>query len=189
MNSARNKVLLALALSLAAVKFLLLPWIEGQAQAIERLQVLTQRLDRSAAVVQNREAIRKAVEDLEVSTRLARDRFPDAADVAGYRLSVQQAVGAAGSSAGVSVKAFEWVVDGEAKPARLAYSRARVQFEGGFSSLVRLQANLEATYPNMVVRELNLSSAGMIGAPDESLVSLTLVADFYFRPLAPGGLP
>jgi hypothetical protein len=63
-----------------------------------------------------------------------------------------------------------------------------VQFEGGFRNLVTLQANLESRYPNMVIRELNLSSSAMIGAPDESLASLTLVADFYFRPSAAGGV-
>jgi len=188
MTSSRNRLLLMLAIGLAGIKFLVLPWIEQQAAAAERLAVLTQRLDRSTGVVQNRESIRKAVDEVEKSTITARTRFPDEPDVEGYRLGVQQNIGSAGTTAGVTLKAFEWIVDGEVKPARLVYSRARVQFEGGFRNLVTLQANLESRYPNMVIRELNLSSSAMIGAPDESLASLTLVADFYFRPSAAGGV-
>lgn len=187
--TSRYRTLLAFALVLAAVRFLLLPWLDQQATAVEQLGVLTQRLDRSAGVVQNREAIRTAVQEIEKSTRSARDRFPDATDIAGYRLGVQQSIGAAGAQAGVSMKAFEWVVDGEAKDARLVFSRARVQFDGGFRSLVTLQANLEAQYPNMLIRELNLSAPSMIGGPNETLASLTLVADFYSRPISDRGSP
>lgn len=184
MTSLGNRWLLAFAALLAAVKFLLLPWLDHQAEGVERLEVMTQRLDRSVGVIANREAIIKAVEQVESSTVAARLRFPDVSDPQGFRLTVQQGLGGAAAQASVNVRVFEWIVDGEVKPARLAFSRARVQMDGGFRTLAAFQASLEGEYPNMTIREINLSAPAMIGAPDESLASLTLVADFFFRPVA-----
>jgi hypothetical protein len=184
MNSFGNRWLLGLAALLATIKFMLLPWLDHQAEHVERLEVLTQQLDRSVGVIANRQSIIKAVEQVESSTVAARLRFPDVSDPQGFRLTVQQGIGGAAAQASVNVRVFEWIVDGEVKPARLAFSRARVQMDGGFRSLASFQASLEGEYPNMTVREINLSAPAMIGAPNESSASLTIVADFFFRPVA-----
>jgi hypothetical protein len=49
---------------------------------------------------------------------------------------------------------------------------------------VSTQANLEATFPNMAIRELNLVAPALIAGPDDAPAVMTLVADFYFRPSA-----
>jgi hypothetical protein len=187
MSMDRNRALVLLALGLAFIKFILVPWLDQQADSIEQLSVLTKRLDRAEGVIANRLAIEEAVKDTESSVRLARQRFPDAVDPQSFKIGVQQSVSAVAGDTGLVVKLFEWVVEGDAKRARLAYSRARIQIDGGFRQLATLQATLEARFPYMFVREFGLAAPAMIAAPDESVASITIVADFYYRP-APGGM-
>lgn len=187
MNATRNRSLILIALALALVKFLLMPWFEQQGDAVERLSVLTKRLDRAEGVIANRAAIEKAVAETESSVRLARQRFPDAIDLQSFQIGAQQSVTAVAAESGLVIKLFEWVVQGDARNARLAYTRARIQLDGGFRQLATLQATLEARYPHMLVREFGLTAPAMIAAPDESPASLTIVADFYYRPAAAGG--
>ena len=184
MNGERNRWLLGIALVLAAIKFLLMPWLEHQAVAAERLAVLTQRLDRSTGVIQNRAAITQALGDLRAAVAAPRGRFPDAADASAFRLGAQQGVSAVVSQAGLSLKIFEWVVDGVAAAGGLEYSRARIQFEGGFKSVVDAEVRLETSFPNMAIRELNLIAATPLAEVNQSLVTLTLIADFHYRPTA-----
>ena len=185
MNGDRNRLLMVIAGALAAVKFLLMPLIESQDAAAENLAVLTARLDRATGVVQNQVAIKKAVADFESATTIARRRFPDSPDAQSFRLDAQQSVTALASQSGFAVKSFEWVLDGQVESAQLEFSRARFQIDGPFRQLVTLQATLEARFPNMFVREMNLVSPNMILGPDESSATLTLVTDFHFRPAAP----
>jgi hypothetical protein len=183
----RNQWLLGILSALLAVKFVLQPWLESQSEEAAALAVLTQRLDRSIGVIENREAIGKSASSMQVSLARVRQRFPDAADLQSYRIEVQEKVGATAAQAGLGIKSFEWLADGRATDAGLVFSRARFQIDGGLRRLVELQTGLEGQWPNMFVRELNLSGPTVFAAPDESAASLTLVADFYFRPAKPGG--
>lgn len=190
MNASRNRLLLGVALALAAVKFLLMPWIEAQSASRESLQVLSRRLDRSEGVIRNREDIRLAVKQIDASTRDARAIFPASPDAETFRLESQrQASAIATAAGGVSVKVFEWVLDGEAGDARLAFSRARLQLDGQFRQLVLAQSRLESQLPHVVLRQLNFVAPSPIDQPNESQSTLTLVIDFYYRPTRPTGKP
>jgi len=184
---ARNRVLLGVAAFLAALRFIVAPWIDSQADEVEQLSVLTKRLDRATGVVQNRQAIAKALAEVEASTLELRKRFPQAENRQAFRLSSQQAISEAIGAAGLNVKLFEWVMDGRAEEARMEYSRARIQLEGGFRQIVAAQAQLETKFPNMFVRELAVTTGTQISAPDDSLVYMSMVVDLYYRPTAGGG--
>ena len=189
MSASRLRYLLGLAIVLAAIRFLLVPWWEHQADGVERLQVLTKRLDRAEGVIENRSAIAKAVDEVEAATVTIRRRFPNAVDLQSYRLDIQQKVSASVSQSGLVIRLFEWAVDGGVKEARLQFVRARFQVEGPFRQLVATQANLETGFPNMAIRELNLVAPALIAGPDDSPAVMTVVADFYFRPTATEALP
>jgi uncharacterized membrane protein affecting hemolysin expression len=60
MDESRRNTLIAVALVLAVLQFLVVPWIASQSEARERLQVLTNRLVRSQAVLENKAAIQSA---------------------------------------------------------------------------------------------------------------------------------
>ena len=188
MNSLRNRWLLGIAAALAAVRFVIIPWLDFQAAEAEELAVLTKRLDRATGVVQNRQLIAKTLAEVESSTLEARARFPQAQNRQSFRLAAQQEVSEAIGAAGLNVKLFEWVMDGRSEDARMEYSRARIQIEGGLRQVVATQAALEGKFPNMFVRDLAVTTGTRISAPDDSLVYMSLVVDFYYRPLEAGGV-
>jgi hypothetical protein len=189
MNPQRLRILVTLVLILGGIRFLLIPWLEHQASAIESLSVVTKRFDRATGLIENRKAITESLAKLERSTLEVRQRFPQALDLQSFRLSAQEGLTALVAQRGFGVKLFEWAADGKLERAGLHYSRARIQFEGGFRDLTNLQADLETRFPNMLVREMSVASPVSIRGPDDVVVSMNLVVDFYFRPAPPSGTP
>lgn len=72
MDAERRRLLIGALVVLASLRFLILPWIDQQAEAREQLEVLTQRLDRSTGVVLNRSAITDALLRLEKANTVDR---------------------------------------------------------------------------------------------------------------------
>ena len=79
---------------------------------------------------------------------------------------------------------FGWVLEGDVEKARLKYVRARMQFGGDIEMIARMHGKLESRFPNALIREVTITSPSPIGKEDESYVTMTLVADFHFRPKA-----
>jgi hypothetical protein len=185
MGGNRNRVLLLVALALAVLRFGVVPWVASQAEAHERLEVLTRRLDRSVGVVQNREAILEAQRDLRARTASLGERFPLVTNASGYRLESQQRIGALVAESGAKLALFDWVLDGRLPEAGLAFGRVRLQIEGPLRDVARAHAALEGGLPSLVVREANLNAMAPARAADETAATLTLVGDLLFR--APPG--
>ena len=178
----RYRPLLGVAAALAFLRFVIVPWLDAQSDARERLQVLTQRLDRSTGVVQNREAILAAAQELEAATTTARSRFPEADSVESFRLEGQRRVGGMVNAAGLKLALFDWVLDGAVEEGRLAYGRARFQVEGALRDVARLHGELEGSLPAMSVRELQLNVAGPADSLGDTRATLMVVADLFYRP-------
>lgn len=181
MGEARVRLLLGIALLLVALRFVAVPWIQAQGEQRQRLQVLTQRLDRSLGVVGNGAAIGAAQRRLEADAATLRARFPEAADPEDFRLESQRAVGAVATRAGATLGLFDWLLDGEAAEARLAYGRVRIRFEGPLSKVILAHAELEASMPHAAVRELAVDLREPAAGPDETRAGATLVLDLYYR--------
>ena len=182
MTNERTRTLLFLLAALLAVRFVLLPWRESQDEALERLQVLTDRLDRSEAVYANREVIKKTLAKLEKATEATRVRFPDAADEAAFRLEQQQAISSKLGAAGLTVSEFNWVLSGESPETNLKFSRLRLQTSGDVGAIARFVSALETADPHLLVREMILSpvNAQQISL-GSSATQLTLIVDAYYR--------
>lgn len=184
----RYRNLLAVAAVLAALRFVLIPWLDLQAEQHDRVQVLTQRLDRAEGVVENREAIKQAVQSIEKQVADLRQRFPTNAQGSAFRLDTQQQVGASVRGAGLTLRSFEWILDGEATDAKLGYARARLQVEGEVRILANWLAIFEAQSPHVAIRELNFLARNPVTGADGFRGSVSIVADVYRRPLL-GGAP
>jgi len=181
MADRRARALLAVAAVLAVLRFVVVPWIEAQNEAHDGLQVLTQRLERSVGVVQNREALSAARQGLAEANAQARERFPTAESVEAFRIEGQRRLGDLAVSAGLKLTLFDWLLDGKVEDAALAFGRVRVQVEGAPWELARLHTDLEGRLPHVAIREVQLSvPRGSSGAAD-GRATLTLVADVYFR--------
>jgi hypothetical protein len=185
-GDARVRWLLGLALVLAALRFIVVPWTQSQVERRQQLEVLTRRLDRSAGVVANADAIRGALGKVTASTAIVRQRFPQVADKDNFRLEAQRMLAGIASRGGAKVVLFDWVVDGDAPQAGLAYGRVNARIEGPFDSLVSVHGQIEAEMPFAAVREVTLdfTQDGVSGLSSGTTM-VALVMDLYYQPAAP----
>lgn len=179
-GESRNKFFLAVAASLAAVKFVLLPWLDNQNDARVSLEVLTQRLDRSLGVIQNRVQIITAEQSLREATGKNLVRFPYFPALDAMKLDVQVRVGEMAKAQNLRTGLFEWILAGEAEGTGLQFGRARLQVSGELRKLAVFHGELESAFPNMVVRELKIESVP-VDRFDEYGGTFTIVSDFYSK--------
>jgi hypothetical protein len=181
----RVRWLIGVALGLAALRFLAVPWTQAQVEQRQQLEVLTQRLDRSAGVVDNAQAIRAAQGKVMAAAEVARKPFPEVTDKDRFRLDSQRSLTAIAGRGGAKVVLFDWVVDGEAAKAGLAYGRVNATLEGPLESLVSVHGQVEAEMPYVAIREVKVEfpRGGAAGLSAES-GRLALVLDLYYRPAA-----
>jgi hypothetical protein len=180
-DPARRRFLLGLALTLAAVRFLVIPWLDIQADMFERLDVLTNRLDRSTGVITNRDAILKSVAGLEAANTADRVRFPESAGTEAFRLETQQRVTSIVAARSVQLEVFDWILDREPDKAGFGQVRGRVFLKGDMRQLGLLLGDLEGGLQNMVVREAVYTFDLPVSGSGEWTASMTVVADFHFR--------
>jgi hypothetical protein len=180
--------LLAVVAVLAALRFVVVPWVQAQSEQRQYLELVTQRLDRSSAVVHNREQIGKAVQKIGTVEAGVRAPFPRAASPDAYRLDAQRAITTLAESAGAKVTLFDWLVDGEVPEARLAYARVRVTLGGTLAEIVRAHGDLEGALPNAAVREISLEAREPARSVGNADTTATLVVDLYFDAAASASL-
>jgi len=179
----RVRTLLVLAAALAALRFAVVPWMQQQVEQRQQLEVLTQRLDRSMAVVQNAAAMQAARGRVVETTEAARAPFPLVSDRDRFRLDAQRMLAGIAQRGGATVTLFDWVVDGEAPQAGMAYGRVNASLSGPLDRLVAIHGALEAEMPFAAVREVRVDLArGAMPGLGKDPATLALVVDLYFRP-------
>lgn len=183
MGDSRIRALLVLAAVLAALRFAVVPWMQQQVEQRQQLEVLTQRLDRSVSVVQNAAAMQAARGKVVEVTEAARAPFPIVDDRDRFRLEAQRMLAGIAQRGGVSVTLFDWVVDGEATQAGMAYGRVNASLSGPLDRLVAVHGALEAEMPFAAVREVKLDVVrGAKPGLGKDPATLALVMDLYYRP-------
>jgi hypothetical protein len=182
MNADRTKWLLMAVLLLAVVKFVVMPWREQQAESAQSLQVLTQRLDRSAGVVLNKEKILITRDQLRRANAPVAALFPLSSGDAEAQLSVQSSMDAVLQRHGLKLGLFDWVATNVEAGGSLRYSRFQLQTSGETSVLARFLADVESGSQQIVIREVSLQGQPLLrGASAGDQSELRLVADVYFR--------
>jgi hypothetical protein len=185
----RVRWLVVLAAVLAGLRFAVVPWMQQQGEQRQQLEVLTQRLDRSVSVVQNAEALQSARGKVVEVTEAARAPFPVVDDKDRFRLDSQRTLAGIAQRGGVSVTLFDWVLDGEAAQAGMAYGRVNVSLAGPLDSLVAVHGAIEAEMPYAAVREVKLDLVRVLKPGlSKDPGTLALVMDLYYRP-ATGSTP
>jgi hypothetical protein len=189
-DDSRVRWLLGLAAVLVALRFVVVPWTQAQDERRQQLEVLTQRLDRSAGVVEDKQQIMAAQSKLRAATQASRAIFPPVADKEQFRLDAQRTLAGIASRGGVRVSLFDWVMDGEAARAGLVYGRVNVNVEGPLESLVSVHGQIEAEMPFAAVREVKLgASRGGASKLDAESATLIFVIDLFYRPTGASAAP
>lgn len=190
MGDSRIRWLLGLAAVLVVLRFVVMPWTQGQDERRQQLEVLTQRLDRSAGVVEDKQEILAAQVKLRAATQASRAIFPEVSDKEAFRLDAQRTLSGIASRGGVRVVLFDWVMDGEAAQAGLAYGRVNANIQGPLDSLVAVHGQIEAEMPFAAVREVKLDVGGGGAsrlAPEPA--TLQFVVDLFYRPAGSPAAP
>jgi hypothetical protein len=178
MNS-RVRLLLGMAAILAALRFIVAPWIAAQGETHDRLFAVTRQLDRAQAIVNAGSEIQERRDELEGVVRELAARAPLATPGSEYRVLVQRELRAAVEAAGLKMSFFEWILDGEAEAAGLVFGRVRLQLEGSLRNVAEAHVSIEAGLPNVFVRDLNVSVRRGGGA--SSAANATMELDLYYR--------
>jgi hypothetical protein len=189
MADSRTKLLLAAAAALAAVRLVIVPWVNQQVEQRQQLEVLTQRLDRSQGVVGNKDAIMATQGKLERQVKTAREVFPAVVDQDQFRLEAQRRITAIATQGGLTVSVFDWLLSGNVEAAGLSFGRVSVQFEGPLDKVIAVHGELEGSLPYAAIRELNVRLRSAARGPNQDASTATIVMDLFHRPVTAPAVP
>ena len=177
--SSRVRLLLGLAATLALMRFVVVPWIDAQAGIHDRLYAATRQLDRAEAIVAAGSELQARRDALAAIVLELAARAPLATPGSEHRVQVQRELRAAVESAGLELKVFEWVLDGETETAGLIFGRVRLQLEGSLRNVAESHVSIEAGLPHVFVRDLVVTVRR--GGRLASTAIATMELDLYFR--------
>jgi hypothetical protein len=180
-ESNRVRTLLAIVAVLAVLRWVAVPWVQAQNEQHEQLDVLTQRLDRSIGVVQNKAKVLATLQAVRADVQQLRTRFPETASAAQFRLDTQRRFGDLATASGVQMKVFDWVQDGAIADAGLSYGRVRVTIEGPLKDMIRMHGAIEGELGHAAVRDIQMSLAAPAPAAAEARGTANLVIDLFYR--------
>lgn len=171
----RVRLLLGLAAALAVLRFVAVPWVESQASVHERLFAVTRQLDRAEAIVAAGSSLQARRDELDAVVRELAGRAPMANPGSEHRVLVQRELRAAVEAAGLELKVFEWVLDGTAEAAGLAFGRVRMQIEGPLRNVAQAHVDIEAGFPNVFIRDMS------VNVRRGTVASATMQLDLFYR--------
>ncbi len=189
MTRSRYRTLLAVAIALASVRFVIVPWLEHQSQRRDALQILTQRFDRSEGLIAARETIVIQAKTVETASLKARTRYPVAVNAAEFRLQIQQKLASLAQECGVLIPVFDFLSEGEESKAGLNFVRVRLQFQGPIGSVARLHGLMEGNLRHVFIRRLQFDSQTPIAGGVDAGVQGYFLLDAYFIVGIPGKSP
>ena len=177
--TSRVRLLLGLAAILVAMRFVVVPWTETQADMHDRLYAITRQLDRAEAIVDAGSELQARRDALAAIVRELAARAPMVNPGSEHRVQVQRELRAAVESVGLKLNVFEWVLDGEIEAAGLLFGRVRLQLEGPLRNVAAAHVGIEAGLPHVFVRDLivNVRRGGQL----TSNATATLELDLYYR--------
>lgn len=178
MNS-RIRLLLGFAALLAVLRFIVVPWVDAQGNTRDRLFAVTRQLDRAEAIVDAGSDLQAHRDALDAAVRQLAGRAPLAQAGAQHRVQVQRELRALVESAGLEVKSFEWVLDGEAEAAGMSFGRVRLQLEGSLRDVAEAHVGIEAGFPNAFIRDLAVNLRRGVGL--SATANAILELDLYYR--------
>lgn len=180
MTSTRYRWLFGVALLLAGLRFLIVPWMQFQSVQSEQLQALTAKLDRSQSLKGNGEIIERTHDRLVKDVESIRGRFPEASDAQGFKLDAQRQLNQIASSIGLKVTLFDWLIDGKEENSGLAYGRAKFRIEGSLRDVIRLHGEIEGQLRSTAVREFDLELQSPASGPGLDGAAATFTVDLYY---------
>jgi hypothetical protein len=137
----KHKVMLAMVTVLVLMRFAVMPIFEWQDEKIANIQKSTQRIVKAERVIARLPQITLALEKLKTSNKKNERLFSQAQSLSAFKLQQQQQIESLLKTFDIKVKNFNWATDLSGK---ISESRAKINFEGKTSDLVRLHLAIAA---------------------------------------------
>ena len=175
----RVRLMLGVVAVLAALRFIVVPWLGAQSDAYDRLFTVTRQLDRAEAVAGAGTELISLRDALDTSVDALASRAPLANPLNEFQLALQRQLRSVAEAEGLELSLFEWVLDDEAATAGLGYGRVRVQMDGVLSRLAAAHVEIEAGLPHVFVRDIRVFINR--GGDFSNAARATFELDVYYR--------
>lgn len=176
----RVRLMLGLVAVLAAMRFIVVPWVGAQSNAYDQLFTVTRQLDRAEAVAEAGTDLILRRDALSSNVDTLASRAPVAIPLNEYQLAVQRQLRSVAEAEGLELSLFEWVLDDEVEAAGLGYGRVRVQMDGVLSRVASAHVEIEAGLPNVFVRDIRVFVNR--GGNFSNAARATFELDVFYRP-------
>jgi hypothetical protein len=142
---------------------------------------MTKQYDRSAWLIENREAINRRSVALTGEMARVRAIYPEVASPEEYRLQVQQQLAAVAQVCGLTISVFDVVSEGDFQSADLKFLRVRLQTSGSLKQFVRFHGQIEGDLKNAFLRKVRIENSMPSDSPTDAVVQAVIIVDIYFR--------
>jgi len=169
--------LLVLALIWAAIAGPLIGWYQDRNEALAQRQALAVRM---AQLVQRLPAVRAQAEAMNAAGQLGANALIDGNSDAVASAAIQEKVSAMAASLGLSLSSTETL----AAAREGAYRRVsvRVSLDAAFPVVVHLLQSIETARPSLLVNDLQMHGARMIGQPDSAPLNVAFTVIGFRHP-------
>ena len=169
--------LLVVALVWAAIAGPLIGWYQDRNEALAQRQALAVRM---AQLVQRLPAVRAQAEAMNAAGQLGANALIDGNSDAVASAAIQEKVSAMAASLGLSLSSTETL----AAAREGAYRRVsvRVSLDAAFPVVVHLLQSIETARPSLLVNDLQMHGARMIGQPDSAPLNVAFTVIGFRHP-------
>lgn len=177
----QNKKLIAVVVLLVIIKFVLLPLQQKQQELHQQLDSLVKRVQRSEALVQEKDTLQKwAITQEQELTQLLQP-FPVVDNAAQYRLTLQQQLQQLAVEHQVAVTFFDWLSDTTLNIFEMQRSRISLRVEGEAAAIMLWHAKLEQRFPQLVVRDVRATWPQQLTQNSRVEVNLLIEVDYQLK--------
>lgn len=171
-------LLIGIVLLLAALRFLIVPWMDYQDEQRQQLETLTKRLVRSEALLEFKEQLYQQKDKQDIVVAKFTGKLEQSASVQQYQLELQQRLQQLIENKNAKLELFDWLSDSDLKALNMHRARINLRFTGQLSDVIGIHLMIEQQFPFAQILDLNTSWIGNLGKGRNVTVTMLIEADY-----------
>ncbi len=171
-------LLIGIILLLAALRFLIVPWMDYQDEQKQQLETLTKRLVRSEALLEFKDQLYQQKDQQDIVVGQFTDQLEQSTSVQQYQLELQQRLQQLIETRNAKMELFDWLSDSDLKAFSMHRARINLRFTGQLSDVIALHLMIEQQYPHAQILDLNTSWTGDLTKGRNLNVTMLIEADY-----------
>ncbi len=171
-------LLIGIILLLAALKFLIVPWMDYQDEQKQQLETLTKRLVRSEALLEFKDQLYQQKDKQDTAVAQFTDKLEQSVSVQQYQLEFQQRLQQLIETKNAKLELFDWLSDADLKAFNIHRARINLRFTGQLSDVMAIHLMIEQQFPYAQILDLNTSWVGDLTKGRNLSVTMLIEADY-----------